>query len=223
MSAPTLIPDRAAVFRYLFELQDSGATNMLGADSYLVKKFGMSAATADDFVGEYIDNYDALRAKYGPEAEAEHLDTMVGGSGPAGWSPELEAPEPAVAPAKLSAVARATKKAEQEAARAAKKAEREAKKAAAAAAPKKPRGRPRKEPAATGSNAAGPGGPVLEEPAAAAGAAATRKPRGRPRKTPKLETLLAELTEVRAQLSSIQAAYSATQAKLDAVKTLLTA
>lgn len=185
---PSLFPDRAAVFGYLFELQESGKTNMLGATPYLQEKFNIDASEARSFLTEYMSNYSALRAQYAPAPAA------------AADGASSEAPP---APKKLTAAERS----------AAKAAEREAKKAAKAAAkaaePKKPRGRPRKAPAADA------GAPILEAPAE------PKKPRGRPRKTPDLAVLLAELTELRAQMATIQSAYAEANAKLEAVKSLL--
>lgn len=58
--------ERRRVFQYLFQLQDSGRTNMLGCVPYLVRECGLDESTAMDYREEYVRNYDALYAKYGP-------------------------------------------------------------------------------------------------------------------------------------------------------------
>ena len=59
--------DDAKVYNFLFDLQASGVTNMLGCVPYLEKEFGMEKAEAEEYRKNYIDKYRELRAKYRPE------------------------------------------------------------------------------------------------------------------------------------------------------------
>jgi hypothetical protein len=61
---------RKLVFSYLFELQESGKTNMMGAGPYLQEQFGMDKYEAEDYLTEYMSNYSELKAKYGEPAPA---------------------------------------------------------------------------------------------------------------------------------------------------------
>jgi len=56
--------ERRKVFKYLFTLQASGSTNMMGAGPYLQGQFSFSSAQAEAYVLEYISSYQALKAKY---------------------------------------------------------------------------------------------------------------------------------------------------------------
>lgn len=85
---PQYEDQRRRVFQYLFDLQESGVTNMLGASPYLVKDLGLNHTDADEYLDEYISDYDELKAKYGSAA-----------------------PEPAAAPAPAPAHAKKGKKA----------------------------------------------------------------------------------------------------------------
>jgi hypothetical protein len=48
------------VFRYLFDLQASGTTNMLGAPRFLMNELGLYRGEADDYTSRYMDEYDEL-------------------------------------------------------------------------------------------------------------------------------------------------------------------
>lgn len=52
------------VYRYMFRLQESGICNMMASGDYLKRSFGLSAIEAEDYVLNYISNYEALRTKY---------------------------------------------------------------------------------------------------------------------------------------------------------------
>lgn len=52
------------IYRYLFSLQKSGTTNMLGSGRFLQDRFGFSSAEAEKHVLNYIENYEALKRKY---------------------------------------------------------------------------------------------------------------------------------------------------------------
>jgi hypothetical protein len=47
-------------FRYLFELQKSGQTNMMGAGEYLVNRFGISRNEARETVLYWMANCEAI-------------------------------------------------------------------------------------------------------------------------------------------------------------------
>jgi hypothetical protein len=55
----------------MFNLQDSGITNMINSDSFLQKRFGFTKAKAEQYVFEYIDNYTKLRSEYSEVKKAE--------------------------------------------------------------------------------------------------------------------------------------------------------
>lgn len=59
--------DDSAVYNFLFNLQESGSTNMLGAAPFLQKEFDMNREDANKYVKNYMDNYDELRSTYRPE------------------------------------------------------------------------------------------------------------------------------------------------------------
>jgi len=59
--------ERMQVFNYMFDLQKSGVTNMLGCTSYIRNRFGFNLAKAQEYLSEYIENYDDLYLAYGPE------------------------------------------------------------------------------------------------------------------------------------------------------------
>jgi hypothetical protein len=54
------------VFEYLFELQDSGVTNMFGAAAYIIRHPKFSNITlvgAEDLVNKWMTNYEAIKAE----------------------------------------------------------------------------------------------------------------------------------------------------------------
>lgn len=52
------------IYRYMFQLQEAGI-NMMNSGSWLKKGFSLSNVDAEDYVLNYISNYETLRAKYG--------------------------------------------------------------------------------------------------------------------------------------------------------------
>lgn len=60
--------DPKVVFQYLFELQNSGKTNMLGCKPYLMEEFGMTDAEAGDIRQQLVSHYSEMKAKYGKPA-----------------------------------------------------------------------------------------------------------------------------------------------------------
>jgi hypothetical protein len=68
--APEPAYDDAKVYNFLFDLQESGVTNMLGCVPYLQDEFGMEKADADAYRQNYLSKYGELRAKYRPEPAA---------------------------------------------------------------------------------------------------------------------------------------------------------
>lgn len=61
---PQHTEEEQKVFRYLFRLQKSGRTNMLGAPRFLEQELGTDFAEAERLVGEYMSNYDSLSKLY---------------------------------------------------------------------------------------------------------------------------------------------------------------
>lgn len=47
-------------FRYLFELQESGRTNMFGAAIYLQNEQGLNKQEAKDILIYWMENYEAI-------------------------------------------------------------------------------------------------------------------------------------------------------------------
>ena len=46
--------DKDEIFEYLFNLRDSGVTNVVGAGAYLEVEFGMNSREASSWLGEWI-------------------------------------------------------------------------------------------------------------------------------------------------------------------------
>jgi hypothetical protein len=61
--------DAGQVYRFLFDLQDSGRINMLACPAELQREFGMTHQEADDVRSEYVTRYSELKAKYQPKLE----------------------------------------------------------------------------------------------------------------------------------------------------------
>jgi len=59
--------DAGTVYRFLFDLQESGRINMLACCPELQREFGMTGQEADDVRAEYVNRYSELKAKYGPK------------------------------------------------------------------------------------------------------------------------------------------------------------
>jgi len=59
--------ERAQVMRFMFNLQNSGITNMFSSDEYLQKRFGFTKSRAQDYLFDYIDNYSELCKTYSVE------------------------------------------------------------------------------------------------------------------------------------------------------------
>lgn len=58
--------DAGQVYRFLFDLQESGHINMLACPPELQARFGMTRQEADDVRAEYMKRYSELKAKYAP-------------------------------------------------------------------------------------------------------------------------------------------------------------
>lgn len=67
--------DDAKVYNFLFDLQESGVTNMLGCVPYLQEEFGMEKAAAEEYRKAYVSKYAELRAKYRPQPAKEDKPT----------------------------------------------------------------------------------------------------------------------------------------------------
>jgi len=63
--------ERESVFRYMFDLQKSGVTNMLGSDRYVQRHFGFPLEKAEKYLNEYLENYNGLYLKYGTLGNSE--------------------------------------------------------------------------------------------------------------------------------------------------------
>ena len=63
--------ERESVFRYMFDLQKSGVTNMLGSDRYVQRHFGFPLEKAEQYLNEYLENYNGLYLKYGTPRNSE--------------------------------------------------------------------------------------------------------------------------------------------------------
>ena len=58
--------DAGQVYRFLFDLQDSGRINMLACPPELQARFGMTSQESEDVLSEYMSRYSELKAKYAP-------------------------------------------------------------------------------------------------------------------------------------------------------------
>jgi hypothetical protein len=55
-----IIPKNEKYFRYLFELQNSGSTNMFGAGVYLMEKFGIDRNESKSVLSFWMVNYEEI-------------------------------------------------------------------------------------------------------------------------------------------------------------------
>jgi len=58
------------VFMYLFELQESGVTNMFGAAAYIIRQpqfNDISLTEAEMYVNKWMMNYEAIKAELAPQ------------------------------------------------------------------------------------------------------------------------------------------------------------
>jgi hypothetical protein len=60
--------DPQTIYRFLFDLQESGRINMLACNLELQNEFGMTRTEANTVRDEYCNRYDALKKKYGVPA-----------------------------------------------------------------------------------------------------------------------------------------------------------
>jgi hypothetical protein len=59
-----------AVFEYLFELQESGVTNMFGAAAYIIRHpqfTKIMLMDAEMMVNKWMNNYEAIKAEMAPQ------------------------------------------------------------------------------------------------------------------------------------------------------------
>jgi hypothetical protein len=52
------------IYNYLFRLQESGTTNMMGCARYLVERFGLTKDDANTYAQKYRTEYSSLKEKY---------------------------------------------------------------------------------------------------------------------------------------------------------------
>lgn len=65
------------IFQYLFDLQDSGATNMFGAGPYVEREFPhLDKKEVRDVVLEWMKNYEEIHARMGIESKASEVDEI---------------------------------------------------------------------------------------------------------------------------------------------------
>jgi hypothetical protein len=59
-----------AVFMYLFELQESGETNMFGAAAYIIRQpqfSEISLIEAETLVNKWMNNYESIKTELAPD------------------------------------------------------------------------------------------------------------------------------------------------------------
>lgn len=61
------ITNNEDAFRYLFDLQASGRTNMFGAGSYLQSEMGLDKQTARTVLTTWMQNYQEIATELGVE------------------------------------------------------------------------------------------------------------------------------------------------------------
>jgi hypothetical protein len=67
--------EKDEMFQYLFDLQDSGITNMFGAGPYVEREFPhLDKKEVRDVVLEWMSNYEAIHARMGIESKAKEYD-----------------------------------------------------------------------------------------------------------------------------------------------------
>jgi len=54
------IRDNGHYFKYLYELQTSGQTNMFGAGQYLERRFGIDRNEAKEILLYWMENYETI-------------------------------------------------------------------------------------------------------------------------------------------------------------------
>lgn len=59
------VKENEASFRYLFELQESGRTNMFGARPYLQAEMGLDKSEATEILSYWMKNYDEVAKELG--------------------------------------------------------------------------------------------------------------------------------------------------------------
>lgn len=62
-----LLTDNEGDFRYLYELQMSGRTNMFGAGAYLQREQGLDKNKAREVLQEWMTNYESIAKELGIE------------------------------------------------------------------------------------------------------------------------------------------------------------
>ena len=65
---PKYVTDREKSFRYLYNLQKSGRTNMYGAGAYLEAERGLNRTEARDILLYYMTHYSEIATLLGIEA-----------------------------------------------------------------------------------------------------------------------------------------------------------
>jgi hypothetical protein len=107
--------ERDNVRRFIFNLQRTGMTNMMGADDYIQKRFGFTKTKSEDYLFDYIDNYSEIEDLYSkPRADVSETSSVStnGTKKRKGPKPYAEMTPEELAEAKAKAKARADAKIE---------------------------------------------------------------------------------------------------------------
>ena len=113
--APSSEEERDNVRRFLFNLQRTGMTNMMGADDYIQKRFGFTKTKSEDYLFDYIDNYSEIEDLYSkPRVDVSETSSVStnGTKKRKGPKPYAEMTPEELAEAKAKAKARADAKVE---------------------------------------------------------------------------------------------------------------
>ena len=89
VSRPTFTTDeeeKEKVYKFVFNLQKTGMTNMLNTDEYIQKRFGFTKAKSQTYLFDYIDNYTELSAKYSNKPVVEEPVIVKKRKGPKPYS-----------------------------------------------------------------------------------------------------------------------------------------
>ena len=65
--------EKDEVFEFLFDLRESGKTNMFGAGSYVQEEFGFDKKLTDNIVQEWMKNYKEISRRMGRESRTSSL------------------------------------------------------------------------------------------------------------------------------------------------------
>ena len=76
-TVPRQVTDES-VYNYMFDLQEAGEVNMLGATPYIKREFGFNEDMASTYLINYIENYDELYNIYrAPIADIQPMEVTI--------------------------------------------------------------------------------------------------------------------------------------------------